>query len=69
MARETSQTLAASVADADLGHRLAAVLFGLGLGTVVTGALFRAVILGLVVFLSVTRKDVTQSRRPMRRTV
>ncbi|MFH9090295.1 hypothetical protein [Streptomyces sp. NPDC017673] len=33
---------------------------GLGLGTVVTSALFLTVILGLVVYLSVTRKDVTQ---------
>ncbi|MFE1885997.1 COG4705 family protein [Streptomyces diastatochromogenes] len=33
---------------------------GLGLGTVVTSVLFLAVILGLVVFLSVTRKDVTE---------
>ncbi|MEU1513906.1 hypothetical protein ABZ490_17385 [Streptomyces sp. NPDC005811] len=32
---------------------------GLGLGTVVTSAVFLAVILGLVVYLSVTRKDVT----------
>ncbi|MFE7512632.1 hypothetical protein ACFU8I_15655 [Streptomyces sp. NPDC057540] len=32
---------------------------GLGLGTVVTSALFLAVILGLVVFLSVSRRDVT----------
>ncbi|MFF4038150.1 hypothetical protein [Streptomyces sp. NPDC001816] len=32
---------------------------GLGLGTVITSALFLAVILGLVVYLSVTRKDVT----------
>ncbi|MET8808567.1 hypothetical protein [Streptomyces sp. NPDC004546] len=32
---------------------------GLGLGTVVTSVLFLAVILGLVVFLIVTRKDVT----------
>ncbi|MFD4528667.1 hypothetical protein ACFWP7_33070 [Streptomyces sp. NPDC058470] len=31
---------------------------GLGLGTVITSVLFLAVILGLVVFLSVTRKDV-----------
>ena len=31
---------------------------GLGLGTVVTSVLFLAVILGLVVFLAVTRKDV-----------
>ncbi|MEU9989178.1 hypothetical protein AB0E10_20755 [Streptomyces sp. NPDC048045] len=35
---------------------------GLGLGTVVTSVLFLAVILGLVVFLSVTRKDVTEQR-------
>ncbi len=33
---------------------------GLGLGTVVTSALFLAVILGLVVYLAVTRKDVTE---------
>jgi len=33
---------------------------GLGLGTVVTSALFLTVILGLVVFLAVTRKDVTR---------
>ncbi|GGY97178.1 membrane protein [Streptomyces olivaceoviridis] len=33
---------------------------GLGLGTVITSALFLAVILGLVVYLSVTRKDVTE---------
>ncbi|MBC9725270.1 hypothetical protein [Streptomyces sp. TRM68367] len=33
---------------------------GLGLGTVVTSALFLAVILGLVVFLAVTRRDVTE---------
>ncbi|MCD9877103.1 COG4705 family protein [Streptomyces guryensis] len=32
---------------------------GLGLGTVVTSALFLTVILGLVVFLAITRKDVT----------
>ncbi|MET8563521.1 hypothetical protein ABZV75_24140 [Streptomyces flaveolus] len=32
---------------------------GLGLGSVITSALFLAVILGLVVHLSVTRKDVT----------
>jgi uncharacterized membrane-anchored protein len=36
---------------------------GLGFGTVVTSVLFLAVILGLVVFLSVTRKDVTESER------
>ncbi|MGV4980696.1 COG4705 family protein [Streptomyces sp. NRAIS4] len=35
---------------------------GLGLGTVVTSALFLAVILGLVVFLIVTRKDVSEQR-------
>ena len=35
---------------------------GLGLGTVVTSALFLTVILGLVAYLSVTRKDVTQSQ-------
>ncbi|MFJ9896735.1 hypothetical protein ACIQPR_25740 [Streptomyces sp. NPDC091280] len=34
---------------------------GLGLGTVVTSGLFLAVILGLVVFLTVTRKDVIDS--------
>ncbi|MDF3300764.1 COG4705 family protein [Streptomyces tropicalis] len=33
---------------------------GLGLGTVVTSALFLAVVLALVVHLSVTRKDVTE---------
>lgn len=36
---------------------------GLGLGTVVTSALFLAVILGLVVYLGVTRKDVTDPER------
>ncbi|MEU1302074.1 COG4705 family protein [Streptomyces shenzhenensis] len=35
---------------------------GLGLGTVVTSALFLAVILGLVTYLTVTRKDVTEER-------
>ncbi|GAA1153680.1 MULTISPECIES: COG4705 family protein [Streptomyces violaceusniger group] len=39
---------------------------GLGLGTVVTSVLFLAVILGLVVFLSVTRKDVTEPERVAR---
>ncbi|MEU6094979.1 hypothetical protein [Streptomyces sp. NPDC047079] len=34
---------------------------GLGLGTVVTSALFLAVILGLVVYLSVTHRDVAKS--------
>ncbi|MGW7406168.1 COG4705 family protein [Streptomyces sp. NPDC054833] len=33
---------------------------GVGLGTVVTSVLFLAVILGLVVYLGVTRKDVTE---------
>ncbi|MFE7854125.1 hypothetical protein [Streptomyces sp. NPDC057403] len=36
---------------------------GLGLGTVITSVLFLAVILGLVVYLSVTRKDVAQPQR------
>ncbi|WP_030946918.1 membrane protein [Streptomyces sp. NRRL S-646] len=36
---------------------------GLGLGTVVTSALFLTVILGLVVFLAITRKDVTEPER------
>jgi len=36
---------------------------GLGLGTVVTSALFLTVILGLVVFLAITRKDVTEPPR------
>ncbi|MEV6114946.1 hypothetical protein AB0L59_21125 [Streptomyces sp. NPDC052109] len=36
---------------------------GLGLGIVVTSALFLAVILTLVVYLSVTRKDVTEPER------
>ncbi|MEU5023718.1 COG4705 family protein [Streptomyces milbemycinicus] len=36
---------------------------GLGLGTVVTSALFLGVILGLVVYLGVTRKDVTEPER------
>jgi uncharacterized membrane-anchored protein len=36
---------------------------GLGLGTVVTSVLFLAVILGLVVYLSVTRRDVTPPTR------
>lgn len=34
---------------------------GLGLGTVITSALFLAVILGLVVHLAVTRKDVIEA--------
>ncbi|MGW1728647.1 COG4705 family protein [Streptomyces sp. NPDC002306] len=36
---------------------------GLGLGTVVTSVLFLAVILGMVVYLVVTRKDVTEPER------
>ncbi|WP_345042117.1 hypothetical protein [Streptomyces sannanensis] len=36
---------------------------GLGLGTVVTSVLFLAVILGLVVFLTVTRRDVAERER------
>ncbi|MER5547379.1 hypothetical protein ABT072_34220 [Streptomyces sp. NPDC002589] len=36
---------------------------GLGLGTVITSALFLAVILGLVIYLSVTRKDVTEPKQ------
>ncbi|MEU5594873.1 hypothetical protein [Streptomyces sp. NPDC020298] len=39
---------------------------GLGLGTVVTSALFLAVILGLVVYLGVTRKDVAEPAGPAR---
>ncbi|WP_055554625.1 hypothetical protein [Streptomyces sp. NBRC 110028] len=35
---------------------------GLGLGTVVTSVLFLAVILGLVVYLAMTRKDVIETR-------
>ncbi|OMI35547.1 integral membrane protein [Streptomyces sparsogenes DSM 40356] len=41
---------------------------GLGLGTVITSALFLAVILGLVVYLGVTRKDVTEPAGAGRRT-
>ncbi|MER6628393.1 hypothetical protein ABT301_09140 [Streptomyces sp. NPDC000987] len=40
---------------------------GLGLGTVVTSALFLTVILGLVVHLTVTRKDVGEPQRTARR--
>lgn len=36
---------------------------GLGLGTVITSALFLAVILGLVVYLGVTRRDVAEPER------
>ncbi|MGW7817151.1 COG4705 family protein [Streptomyces puniciscabiei] len=36
---------------------------GLGLGTVVTGVVFLAIILGLVVHLSVTRRDVAEPER------
>jgi hypothetical protein len=39
---------------------------GLGLRTVVTSALFLAVIPGLVVYLSVTRKDVSEPERTAR---
>jgi uncharacterized membrane-anchored protein len=39
---------------------------GVGLGTVVTSALFLSVILGLVVYPAVTRKDVAQSQRTAR---
>lgn len=42
---------------------------GLGLGTVVTSALFLAVILGLVVCLVVTRKDVAQPQQTARHAV
>lgn len=35
---------------------------GLGIGTVVTSVLFLAVILGLVVYLAVTRRDVTEHK-------
>ncbi|WP_445043112.1 hypothetical protein [Streptomyces sp. SAS_272] len=40
-----------------------------GFGTVVTSALFLTVILGLVVYLAVTRKDVTEQERLARRAV
>src|SRR5205085_8206515 len=36
---------------------------GLGLGTVITSALFLTVILGLVIFLAITRKNVTAPQR------
>jgi uncharacterized membrane-anchored protein len=39
---------------------------GVGLGTVVTSALFLSVILGLVVYLAVTRKDVAQPQQTAR---
>ncbi|MEU3844143.1 hypothetical protein AB0E88_29490 [Streptomyces sp. NPDC028635] len=38
---------------------------GLGLGTVVTSALFLTVILGLVVYLSATRRDVSEPEQAM----
>ena len=38
---------------------------GLGLGTVGTSALFLVAILGLVVYLTMTRKDVTESNRAL----
>ncbi|WP_405823885.1 hypothetical protein OG241_43925 [Streptomyces sp. NBC_01390] len=41
---------------------------GLGFGTVVTSGLFLAVILGLVVYLAVTRKDVADPARLTRQT-
>lgn len=41
---------------------------GLGFGTVVTSGLFLAVILGLVVYLAVTRKDVADPARVTRQT-
>ncbi|MER6083873.1 hypothetical protein [Streptomyces sp. NPDC001833] len=39
---------------------------GAGLGTVVTSVLFLGVVLGLVVYLAVTRKDVTQPQQAAR---
>ncbi|MFE1801268.1 hypothetical protein ACFW9L_34635 [Streptomyces sp. NPDC059517] len=42
---------------------------GVGLGTVVTSALFLTVILGLVVYLAVTRKDVTERPGAARRAI
>ncbi|MFF4028450.1 hypothetical protein ACFYZ2_01525 [Streptomyces sviceus] len=42
---------------------------GLGLGTVITSALFLVVILGLVIYLSVTRKDVAQPQNAARHAV
>ncbi|MFE7031306.1 hypothetical protein ACFU9Y_13435 [Streptomyces sp. NPDC057621] len=42
---------------------------GVGLGTVVTSVLFLAVILGLVVHLAVTRKDVTEQPSAARQTI
>ncbi|AJE39259.1 COG4705 family protein [Streptomyces nodosus] len=39
---------------------------GLGLGTVITSALFLTVVLGLVVYLAVTRKDVIEPERTSR---
>ncbi|MFF4764040.1 hypothetical protein [Streptomyces sp. NPDC001292] len=41
---------------------------GLGLGTVVTSALFLMVVVGLVVYLSVTRRDVIEPEQSARRT-
>lgn len=41
---------------------------GLGMGTVITSVLFLAVILGLVVFLTVTRRDVSEPERVTPRT-
>ncbi|UXY25421.1 COG4705 family protein [Streptomyces sp. HUAS TT20] len=42
---------------------------GAGLGTVITSVLFLAVILGLVVYLAVTRKDVTEPEGAARQAV
>ncbi|PTM92433.1 COG4705 family protein [Streptomyces sp. VMFN-G11Ma] len=39
---------------------------GVGLGTVITSALFLTVILGLVVYLAITRKDVAEPQRAAR---
>jgi uncharacterized membrane-anchored protein len=41
---------------------------GLGFGTVITSVLFLAVILGMVVYLAITRRDVTTADRPTRQT-
>ncbi|MCC5478398.1 COG4705 family protein [Streptomyces barringtoniae] len=45
---------------ASIGDYLSQPTDGLGLGTVVTSVLFLAVILGLVIYLSVTRRDVAE---------
>ncbi|MEU6578981.1 hypothetical protein [Streptomyces sp. NPDC046805] len=41
---------------------------GIGLGTVITSALFLTVILGLVVYLAATRRDVTEPERALHQT-